>query len=115
MLLLRLKTAFPFQGAKRERQTKVFYTSIQRLFQTKSLMFMPVQFCHEMRTSFHSLGFETMQMQLQVIRPEMCKSVFFLTSKLYILMSLRSTFISPNILQKQKKLLNSGEKLVLFL
>lgn len=63
---LEAETAFPVQRAKSGRQTKVFYTSAQsilsRLFQTKSLMFMPVKFHHEMRTSFPSLRFETMQM-----------------------------------------------------
>lgn len=41
VLLLRLKTAFPVQGARSERQTKVFYTSTQgtlsRLFRQRAL------------------------------------------------------------------------------
>lgn len=41
VLLLGLKTAFPVQGAKSERQTKVFYTltqgTLSSLFQTMSL------------------------------------------------------------------------------
>lgn len=61
VLLLRLNTAFPVQGAKSGRQNKVFYTSAQgtlsSLFQTKSLRFTPVKFRHEMRTYFPSLRF----------------------------------------------------------